>query len=118
MKNTGFFFFFAVLGPLLLLCSCQTPPSTTPETIAPTNTTVSLDIGFVAHVNEKMGYVILRCAVLPSEGEEVRVYRNEKETACLRVSGPKRPPYLSADVLSGAPRRDDRVRQVLSKPMK
>ena len=69
------------------------------------------DVGRVMQVNPRQGYVILRCAVLPSEGEEVTIVRDEKEVARARVTGPQHPPYFSADVLSGEPHRGDRVRQ-------
>ncbi|HBA84772.1 MAG TPA: hypothetical protein DCZ95_11815 [Verrucomicrobia bacterium] len=116
MKKASLFS-IAFLAIILAACRSTAPAPATPAAALP-RTAAPLDIGVVVHVNERMGYAIVRCAVLPSTGEEVKIYRNDKEAARLRISGPQRRPYFSADVTSGRPRRGDRVRQVVNEGVK
>jgi hypothetical protein len=107
-------FSWIALG-LLFLSACRTPSPPAAPAVSEVPTAVTpLDLGLVAQVNESLQYAIIRCAVLPSDGEEVTICRNDKEVARLKVTGPRRPPYVSADVLSGSPRQGDRVRQVVT----
>jgi hypothetical protein len=64
----------------------------------------------VLHVNPGYRYVILECTVLPREGEEAKVYRGDRVTAELKVSGYRRGPFVAADIVSGEPQRGDPVR--------
>ena len=63
----------------------------------------------VAYVNEAQGYVVLRAKVLQNANGEATVRRGTNEVARLRVGGPARPPWLTADILSGHPQPRDRV---------
>jgi len=63
----------------------------------------------VAYVNAAQGYVVLRAKVLQSAAGEATVWRGTNEVARLRVGGPVRPPWLTADILSGHPQPRDRV---------
>jgi hypothetical protein len=63
----------------------------------------------VAYVNAAQGYVVLRAKVLQSASGEATVWRGTNEVARLRVGGPARPPWLTADILSGHPQPRDRV---------
>ena len=63
----------------------------------------------VAYVNVAQGYVVLRAKVLQSAAGEATVWRGTNEVARLRVGGPARPPWLTADILSGHPQPRDRV---------
>ncbi len=92
----------------LALAACRSAPPPAVQTSPPPLN--RYDIGSILHVNEKSGYVIVRCAILPSEHEELNVVREEREVARIRLAGPRRPPYLAADVLAGTPRKGDRVR--------
>ena len=104
----------AVTG--LVLSACRTPvPPGPPAEAQEDRPAEERDLGRVVQVNPRQGYIILRCAVLPSEGEEVTIIRDEKEVARARVTGPRHPPYFSADVLSGEPHRGDRVRKLANR---
>ena len=63
----------------------------------------------VAYVNAAQGYVVLRAKVLQSAAGEATVWRGTNEVARLKVGGPARPPWLTADILSGHPQPRDRV---------
>lgn len=63
----------------------------------------------IAYVNAAQGYVVLRAKVLQSAAGEATVWRGTNEVARLKVGGPARPPWLTADILSGHPQPRDRV---------
>ena len=63
----------------------------------------------IAYVNAAQGYVVLRAKVLQSAAGEATVWRGTNEVARLRVGGPARPPWLTADIVSGHPQPRDRV---------
>jgi len=63
----------------------------------------------VASVNAAQGYVVLHAKGLISTGGEATVWRGTNEVARLRVGGPARPAWLTADILSGHPQPGDRV---------
>jgi hypothetical protein len=63
----------------------------------------------VAFVNKAQGYVVLRAKVLQSAAGEATVWRGTNEVARLKVGGPARPPWLTADIVSGHPQPRDRV---------
>ena len=63
----------------------------------------------VAYVNAAQGYVVLRAKVLQSAAGEATVWRGTNEVARLKVGGPARPPWLTADIVSGHPQPRDRV---------
>jgi hypothetical protein len=92
---------------VLVSAGCRTTrmPVPTPEP-----TPVLLTLGRVLHVNAEQGYVVLRCGSLPSAGEEATVFRGEQRVSRLRISGPSRPPFATADILEGLPRDGDTVK--------
>jgi len=63
----------------------------------------------IAYVNVAQGYVVLHAKVLQSAAGEATVWRGTNEVARLRVGGPARPPWLTADIVSGHPQPRDRV---------
>lgn len=63
----------------------------------------------VAYVNEAQGYVVLRAKVLQNAMGAATVRRGTNEVARLRIGGPARPPWLTADIVSGHPQPRDRV---------
>jgi len=63
----------------------------------------------IAYVNAAQGYVVLHAKVLQSAAGEATVWRGTNEVARLRVGGPARPPWLTADIVSGHPQPRDRV---------
>jgi hypothetical protein len=69
----------------------------------------------VAFVNEAQGYVLLRSKGLLSATGEARVWRGTNEVARVRLGGPTRQLWLTADILSGHPRPQDRVEIVVRK---
>lgn len=106
-----------VVGLFLLvaaLAGCRTAARKGHRTVvapAPVSE-VELVAGRVAQVNERLGYAVIQCGHLLSDGEEVKVYRDDKVVALLRVTGPARAPFTVADVLRGAPQAGDMVRVI------
>ena len=98
-----------VTGLLVLtLAGCRTPSA--PRASAAPPPPVLLTVGHVLHVNAPRGYAVLQCGSLPSPGEEARVFRGEQPVARLRISGPNRPPFVTADILDGQPLEGDAVK--------
>lgn len=71
---------------------------------------VTFVLGTVRQVRASMGYVVLECVSLPLQGERVTVYRDGKVAAHLRVNGPVRMPYATADIVDGFPEVGDKVK--------
>lgn len=86
----------------------QTQPRPAAETNAPPRTP-PVAWAEIAYVNKAQGYVVLRAKVLQSATGEATVWRGTNEVARLKVDGPARPPWLTADILSGNPQIRDRV---------
>jgi hypothetical protein len=95
------------------LAACRTVPTLPAPAAEATPTPAAkprpVFAGEVVQIGDD-GYVVLRCAVLPSEGEEAKVYRGDEVVARLRISGPAYPPFIAADVIEGRPRPGDRIR--------
>ena len=72
----------------------------------------------VASVNAVDRYVVLHAKGLISVSGEATVWRGTNEVARLRVSGPARPAWLTADILSGHPQPGDRVELRIIKNIK
>ncbi|MFH0954378.1 MAG: hypothetical protein V1873_08620 [Verrucomicrobiota bacterium] len=97
----------------LLAAGCRSVPR--PPAAAPAATVmveVEIPAGRVMHVNERDGYVILRCESLPSPGEEARVYRGEQRVGRLSITGPGHSLFMAADIIEGAPQIGDTVKMV------
>jgi hypothetical protein len=84
-------------------------PPPTAATNAPAARAAQTAWAEVAYVNKAQGYVVLRAKVLQSAAGEATVWRGTNEVARLKVAGPARPPWLTADILSGNPQIRDRV---------
>lgn len=95
-----------VLGALLA-GGCATksagPPPLHPAALAGSRAT-----GQVIHVNDRGRFVTAECAVLPSPGEEARVFRKNLVVGRIRFTPPVRFPYMTADVLEGRVAAGDR----------
>ena len=76
---------------------------------------VELTVGRVLHVNTNYSYVVLQCGSLPSPGEEAKVFRGDAVVARLKINSCDRFPFVAADVIEGAPREGDSVKQVMRK---
>lgn len=68
-------------------------------------------LGEVIHVNREQGYVILECTALPSTGEVIKVYRNQRDIGRVRVTGPVYNVFVACDALDGEVRQGDKVRR-------
>ena len=114
-----------LLLAVLLAGGCRTParkqaerqpqPAAGSATNAPATvaqTTVWSEITFV---NTQQGYVVLRSKGLISAAGEARVWRGTNEVARLRVGGPARFSWLTADIISGHPQPHDRVELKMTK---
>jgi hypothetical protein len=91
-----------------LLVSCATPRGEADKGKAPPPPPAIA--GEIIHVDNAFGFVILRCAVLPSTEKEAKVVRDDKIVGRLGITGPIRPPFMAADILEGTPQIGDRVR--------
>lgn len=96
----------AILGALLA-GGCATPP-TRPPAPQPAAATTPGAYGQVIHVNERDRFCTVECAVLPSPGEEARVFRKNVVVGRIRFTPPVRFPYMTADVLEGGVAAGDR----------
>lgn len=81
------------------------PKKATPRALVP------LWIGTVSLVDMENGFVLVDSnafyAVIP--GKELRCLAKDRETAKIRISAERNPPFFIADILSGTPRVGDRV---------
>lgn len=64
----------------------------------------------VIYINPRLEYVILKCAVLPVEGDTLTVYSQGRPEGRVRVRPGAQSPFVAADILDGAPRVGDYVR--------
>lgn len=106
-------FFFA--GCRSAKLPADTTPAATTTTNAPAHPKPVIVWVEVASVNAAQGYVVLRAKGLISTVGEATVWRGTNEVARLRVGGPARPAWLTADILSGHPQPGDRVEIMIVK---
>jgi hypothetical protein len=97
----------------LLATGCSSPGPAKPQAAtapvaAPAAPGPSL--GEIIHVNRELGYVVVNCTALPSNGEELRVFRGEQPVGLVRVTGPVRDVFAGADIVEGEARQGDRLR--------
>ena len=93
-------------------------PTSTSATNAPAPPKPIIAWAAVASVNAVDNYVVLHAKGLISVSGEATVWRGTNEVARLRVSGPARPAWLTADILSGHPQPGDRVELKIIKNQK
>jgi hypothetical protein len=67
--------------------------------------------GEVVRANLADGYVIVKCAFLPSAGGTYTVFRGFHRVASIRFTGNARRPFAAADIVDGTPRAGDRVQE-------
>lgn len=72
--------------------------------------------GEIVRVNARGGYVIAKCSVLPSPGEEATVIRGNQPVGRIRFSKDVRPPYAAADLIEGRALAGDRWRIARESP--
>jgi hypothetical protein len=70
-------------------------------------------VGSVGFVNEPLGFVLVDVGSLysPAAGQALKAFRDGQETAVLAVTAERKRPFVSADIVRGAPRRGDAVYQ-------
>ena len=94
----------ALLVPLLALSSCASAPR------RPKEAATARVIGTVSLVNEDDHFVLIDAVEYPGAGSPLAVLSSGgEETALLKVSAERRPPFLIADIVRGAPAVKDRV---------
>ncbi len=69
-----------------------------------------LAAGEILRVNEAERLVVVRAAVLPEAGQEATVFGKEGAVGRIRFTAAQRPPYTTAEILEGRPRRGDQFR--------
>ena len=80
-----------------------------PTVEKPEPTYMALSGAHITHVNSQDGFVILECAILPSSGEEAKVYRDGKAVGLLRILDMRRGSFVVADILVGKMEMGDEV---------
>jgi hypothetical protein len=95
---------------MLVGSGCRTPPVAPVPDTADAAPPVLMTVGHVLRVNAARGYVVVECGSLPSPGEEARVFRGEQAVARLKLSGPRRPPFVTGDIVEGQPETGDTVK--------
>jgi len=66
-------------------------------------------VGEVVLVRPDERYVIVHGEPLPKDGEEARVYRDDVVVGTVRFTGPRRAPFIAADIVQGMIESGDRV---------
>ena len=67
-------------------------------------------IGSITLVNEDLRFVLIDSALAPEQGAKLKALSADlTETAVLRTSPEKKPPFIIADIVSGTPHAGDRV---------
>lgn len=109
---------FCVVGLLLLCCGCAILPAgkgqkeQTQEIedggrgAAKTEWRIA---GTVEAVDKKYGYVVIECEIMPPAGAEAQVYRGQDKVGKVEFQSRFDPPYYTADILDGKPRKGDLV---------
>ena len=105
-----------VCALIAVVSGCHTAPAKLPaRPAADTNAPVRVAWAEVAFVNEPMGYVVLRSKGLLSAAGEATVWRGTNAVARLKMGGPSRLSWLTADIISGHPQPRDRVELKITK---
>ena len=67
-------------------------------------------VGDVSLVNEEMGFVLIDAIQSPRPGTQLQAFSgSQQETALLKVSPERKPPFIIADILRGTPHAGDRA---------
>jgi hypothetical protein len=68
-------------------------------------------VGSVALVNEKLRFVLVDTGTLyqPAHETALKTFTNGLQTGVLSVSKERKPPFVAADIVQGAPGRGDDV---------
>ncbi len=68
-------------------------------------------VGSIAFVNEQLGFVLVDVGSLytPAAGSALKSFADGQETAVLAVSPERKRPFITADIVKGAPHRGDLV---------
>ncbi len=74
-------------------------------------------VGTVAVVDEDDRFVLIDTDYTSTlePGTELKTLTGQTETGTLRLSPEKRRPFFAADIVSGAPKKGDRVLQIIRK---
>ena len=89
---------------LLALAGCRSAP---PRPVMPPPPVLT---GEIVRVNEAERLVVGYAAHLPEAGQEATVFSKEGEVGRIRFTSASRPPYRTAEILEGRPRRGDHFR--------
>ena len=95
---------------LVGLSGCATsmdPPQTSP--VVTSVSKAGVRVGEVVLVRPHERYVIVRGEPLPKDGEEARVFRDDVVVGSVRFTGPRRAPFIAADIVQGIIQSGDRV---------
>jgi len=71
-----------------------------------------MPLGEIVSVNRSLNYVILRCIILPSTGEVLKVYHGPVAVAELEIEQVAPGSCAAARILQGYPAKGDLVRRI------
>ena len=114
MRNSDCFTFvlapisriFASVLAILVFTACAGKRA--PILPAPTG---PVTVGVITLVNEELGFVLIDSSLSVEPGTALHALsETSEETALLKVSAEKKPPFMIADVVKGTPHPGDRVK--------
>ena len=80
---------------------------------------ISLNVGNICLVNEESGFVLIDAVQTPASGTQLQAFSGaEQETALLKVSPERKPPFIIADIVRGTPHAGDRAVLAEDQPKK
>lgn len=82
-----------------------------PKKKTPPKAEAARSVGTIKLVNEEAGFVLIETTAFQdaSSGGTLVSIMNQRESATLKVSEMRNPPFLIADIVSGKPAKGDRV---------
>jgi len=92
---------------LLLAVACAVTPDVQPAAPAGPAPLIARQYGRVAMVNQAGRYVVLECAVLPKENEEITLYKGREQTGRVKINRTISGHFAAADILDGNPATGD-----------
>lgn len=88
---------------LLGLASCASTRENPPPAAAGPVPILAIQHGRVASVNAASHYLVLECAVLPKENEEITLFRGNEQTGRVKINRHISGNFAAADILDGDP---------------
>jgi len=101
------FFFLVMAFTALFAAACAVTPDQKPAAATGPTPIIARQFGQVASVNTAGRYVVLECAALPKEGEEITLYNGIGQTGRVKINRHTSGNFAAADILDGEPATGD-----------